>query len=76
MGLGLLRLPRLPDVRKPSGTELFVPSSMELDSVRYKDKAREKQRQQVGGRLLVLGWLACLGGCGSAAGGARGGVRW
>jgi hypothetical protein len=67
MGLGLLRLPRLPDVRKPSGTELFLPSLVEPESVRYKDKTRERQRQQVGawlvcwlvGRCAVAGWWMC-----------------
>lgn len=43
--LGLLRLPRMPDMRKPKGADTFVPSAIEPETVRYKDKAREKQRQ-------------------------------
>lgn len=45
--LGLLRLPRMPDLRKPKGMDTFVASSIDPESVRFKDKAREKQRQQV-----------------------------
>ncbi len=46
-GLGLLRLPRMPDLRKPLGAEDFVPSPVDPATVPYKDKAREKQRQKV-----------------------------
>lgn len=46
-GLGLLRLPRMPDLRKPLGAEEFVPSPVDPATVPYKDKAREKQRQKV-----------------------------
>ncbi|KAF5839103.1 DEAD-domain-containing protein [Dunaliella salina] len=55
--LGLLRLPHMPEVKKalmaqPSGgsagcLEHFSPSTVDIDAVKFKDKAREKQRQKV-----------------------------
>ncbi|PNH03260.1 DEAD-box ATP-dependent RNA helicase 18 [Tetrabaena socialis] len=49
-GLGLLRLPKMPDLKRPAGMEHFIPSRLDPATVPYKDKAREKQRQQA---LLV-----------------------
>mmetsp|Transcript_28037 Transcript_28037/g.83096 ORF Transcript_28037/g.83096 Transcript_28037/m.83096 type:complete len:249 (-) Transcript_28037:153-899(-) len=56
--MAVLRLPRMPELRKggslssaggPSGGPVslpgFTPSSVDPETVRYKDKAREKQRQ-------------------------------
>mmetsp|Transcript_28156 Transcript_28156/g.76011 ORF Transcript_28156/g.76011 Transcript_28156/m.76011 type:complete len:725 (+) Transcript_28156:79-2253(+) len=55
--LGLLRLPHMPEVKKalmaqPSGgsagcLEHFSPSPVDIEAVKFKDKAREKQRQKV-----------------------------
>ena len=52
--LGLLRLPGMPETKKlhkllQQGQSLphFTPSALDPDSVRFKEKAREKQRQQV-----------------------------
>lgn len=55
---GLLRLPHMPEVKKAlmqqpgggssGGLEHFTPSAVDIDSVKFKDKAREKQRQKVG----------------------------
>ncbi|GFR50915.1 hypothetical protein Agub_g13233, partial [Astrephomene gubernaculifera] len=45
-GLGLLRLPKMPDLKKPLGLDCFTPSAVDPASVPYKDKAREKQRQK------------------------------
>ena len=42
---GLLRLPRMPEVKKARG-EGFVPSEVDPDTVRFRDKARERQRVQ------------------------------
>ncbi|KAL6772411.1 hypothetical protein ACKKBG_A30145 [Auxenochlorella protothecoides x Auxenochlorella symbiontica] len=43
---GLLRLPGMPEVKK-AGIRLagFEPSAIDVDSIKFKDKAREKQRQ-------------------------------
>ncbi|KXZ43700.1 hypothetical protein GPECTOR_82g234 [Gonium pectorale] len=46
-GLGLLRLPRMPDLKRPLGAAEFSPSAVDPASVPYRDKAREKQRQKV-----------------------------
>ncbi|PSC74559.1 DEAD-box ATP-dependent RNA helicase 18 isoform A [Micractinium conductrix] len=43
----LLRLPGMPEIKKGKGLEGFTPSAIDPDSVRFKDKAREKQRQVV-----------------------------
>ena len=56
--MGLLRLPRMPETKHlrqqrqagGDGSFSFVASSVDPESVPYKDKAREKQRQQ---RLLA-----------------------
>jgi hypothetical protein len=70
MGMGLLRLPRLPDVKKSRGTELFVASPLDPELVRYKDRAREKQRQQVCVFVCVLVGRGRGGHCiGAVAGG-------
>jgi ATP-dependent RNA helicase DDX55/SPB4 len=59
--LALLRLPRMPEVRKAlggaSGGALpgFQPSEVDPDSVRFKDKGREKQRQRVRRRVWGRG---------------------
>lgn len=56
--MGLLRLPRMPELKKGSAAnalEAFVASPVEPDSVKFKDKTREKQRQQVG--------IGQVGGC-------------
>jgi len=55
--LGLLRLPHMPEVKKalmkhPSGgsagcLEHFSPSHVDVATIKFKDKAREKQRQKV-----------------------------
>lgn len=48
MSLGLLRMPRMPEIKKaPSSLQHFVESSVDPDSVKYKDKAREKNRQKL-----------------------------
>lgn len=44
---GVLRLPKMPEVKKAKGLEAFVPSKVDPDSVKFRDKQREKQRQQV-----------------------------
>ncbi|KAI7845551.1 hypothetical protein COHA_000842 [Chlorella ohadii] len=44
----LLRLPRMPEIKQGGkGLEGFTPSKVDPDSVRFRDKAREKQRQAV-----------------------------
>ena len=45
----LLRLPRMPEVKKVNkgSIEHFTPSLVDPESVRFKDKGREKQRQQL-----------------------------
>lgn len=53
--MGLLKLPRMPEVKKGSAAnalDAFVPSSVDPDSIKFKDKARERQRQQVSGRSM------------------------
>ncbi|KAG2447782.1 hypothetical protein HYH02_007239 [Chlamydomonas schloesseri] len=45
-GLGLLRLPKMPDLKKPLGASEFRPSPVDPSTVPYRDKAREKQRQK------------------------------
>jgi ATP-dependent RNA helicase DDX55/SPB4 len=48
--MGLLRLPRMPELKKGSEANAlgeFVSSAVDPDSIRFKDKTREKQRQQV-----------------------------
>lgn len=62
--MGLLRLPRMPELKKGSAAnalEAFVASGVEPDSVKFKDKTREKQRQQV--RVGRMGGfdMRCLG---------------
>jgi hypothetical protein len=50
MSLGLLKLPRMPEVKKGSvanALDAFTASTVDPDSVKFKDKQREKQRQQV-----------------------------
>lgn len=49
--MGLLKLPKMPELKKGSAANAlqeFVASAVDPDSVKFKDKAREKQRQQVG----------------------------
>ena len=54
LALGLLRLPRMPETRhlrkerdgSDAGGAGFVPSAVDPETVPYKDKTREKQRQQ------------------------------
>ena len=44
-GFGLLRLPRLIEIKKThKGLSSFKPSDIDPDSVKYQDKVREKQR--------------------------------
>jgi len=46
---GLMKLPRMPELKKGSTANdvtAFTPSEVDPDSVKFKDKAREKQRQQ------------------------------
>lgn len=53
--MGLLRLPRMPELKKGSAAnalEAFSASGVDPDSVKFKDRTREKQRQKVG-RLCV-----------------------
>lgn len=48
--MGLLRLPRMPELKKGSpanALDAFTASPVEPDSIKFKDKTREKQRQQV-----------------------------
>ncbi|KAK9842057.1 hypothetical protein WJX81_006505 [Elliptochloris bilobata] len=44
--LGLLRLPRMPELRGAVGTASFVPSAVDPTSVKFRDRAREKLRQR------------------------------
>jgi ATP-dependent RNA helicase DDX55/SPB4 len=46
--MGLLRLPKMKEIRKAPKKfmECFVESSVHADSVAFEDKAREKQRQR------------------------------
>ena len=45
----LLRLPKMPETKKLLRDQLehFTPSSVDIDAIKFRDKAREKQRQQV-----------------------------
>lgn len=48
--MGLLRLPRAPELRKASAANAlaaFTPSSVDPDTVPYTDRTRERQRQKV-----------------------------
>jgi len=46
----LLRLPRMPETKKlRDRVEHFTPSTVDIDAIKFKDKAREKQRQRVSG---------------------------
>jgi hypothetical protein len=48
--MGLLRLPRMPELKRATAANAmaaFVPSAVDPDGVRFRDKARQKQRQQV-----------------------------
>lgn len=48
--MGLLKLPKMPELKKGSAANAlaeFVPSTVDPDSIKFKDKTREKQRQQV-----------------------------
>ncbi|WIA21353.1 hypothetical protein OEZ85_000576 [Tetradesmus obliquus] len=50
VSLGLLKLPRMPEVKKGSAAnalDAFTPSAVDPDSVKFQDKQREKQRQQM-----------------------------
>ncbi|GLI62786.1 hypothetical protein VaNZ11_005533 [Volvox africanus] len=70
-GLGLLRLPKMPDLKKPLGLEHFTPSSVDPATVPYKDKNREKQRiktlQQRQEAAAAKGGVAGQGGAASTA---------
>ncbi|DBA74767.1 TPA: hypothetical protein ACH3X2_009290 [Trebouxia sp. C0005] len=45
--LGLLRLPKMPEMSKAKQRlESFTPSTLDPNDVKFKDKARQKQRQQ------------------------------
>lgn len=50
MGFGLVKLPKMPELKKLS-TDDFVPFEFELNEVRYKDKQKEKSRQN---KLVVF----------------------
>ncbi|KAJ3146683.1 ATP-dependent RNA helicase ddx55 [Geranomyces michiganensis] len=43
MAFGLLRLPKMPEL-KGQRDVAFIPSEVAVDSIKYKDKARERQR--------------------------------
>lgn len=43
---GLLRLPRMPEIKRKGRTLAFEPSSVDPETVPFRDKAREKQRRQ------------------------------
>eukprot|EP00051_Salpingoeca_urceolata_P019434 m.283938 g.283938 ORF g.283938 m.283938 type:complete len:541 (+) comp19421_c0_seq11:2085-3707(+) len=45
MAFGLLHLPSMPELRSPKYVQDFVASDIDPQSIGYKDKAREKQRQ-------------------------------
>ncbi|GIL48809.1 hypothetical protein Vafri_5230, partial [Volvox africanus] len=70
-GLGLLRLPKMPDLKKPLGLEHFTPSSVDPATVPYKDKNREKQRikalKQRQEAAAAKGGVAGQGGAAGAA---------
>jgi hypothetical protein len=67
--MGLLRLPRMPELKKGSpanALDAFVASPVEPDSIKFKDKTREKQRQQVrvcvwGGGYVERDWILGVG---------------
>lgn len=42
-GFGLLQMPRMPEL-KDRNVEMFIPSDVDIESIPYKDKIREKQR--------------------------------
>ncbi|XP_078410728.1 ATP-dependent RNA helicase DDX55 [Cetorhinus maximus] len=44
-GFGLLKLPKMPELRGKSFPG-FIPENIDTNSIRYKDKNREKQRQK------------------------------
>eukprot|EP00050_Salpingoeca_kvevrii_P001960 m.184068 g.184068 ORF g.184068 m.184068 type:complete len:609 (-) comp10499_c1_seq1:65-1891(-) len=44
-GFGLLHIPKMPEL-KAKACSAFVPSPIDQATIRFKDKAREKQRQQ------------------------------
>ncbi|GIM10265.1 hypothetical protein Vretimale_14058 [Volvox reticuliferus] len=70
-GLGLLRLPKMPDLKKPLGLEHFTPSPVDPATVPYKDKIREKQRlkalQQRQEAAVAKDGVAGQGGAGAPA---------
>ncbi|GLC71280.1 hypothetical protein PLESTF_001098500 [Pleodorina starrii] len=71
-GLGLLRLPKMPDLKKPLGLEHFKPSPVDPATVPYKDKAREKQRlKALQQRQEAAGGKGGGGAVGSASGPKR-----
>lgn len=45
-GFALLRLPKMPELRGKTFPE-FAETTVDTDSIRYKDKNREKQRQKM-----------------------------
>ncbi|CAH2295785.1 ATP-dependent RNA helicase DDX55 [Pelobates cultripes] len=45
-GFGLLKMPRMPELRGKDFSD-FVPAPIDTDSIPYKDKNREKQRQKM-----------------------------
>eukprot|EP00049_Salpingoeca_infusionum_P027529 m.33014 g.33014 ORF g.33014 m.33014 type:complete len:618 (+) comp9567_c0_seq1:50-1903(+) len=45
VGYGLLHLPVMPEIRKSKFAKQFVSSPIKPDSIKFKDKAREKQRR-------------------------------
>lgn len=44
-GFALLRLPRMPELRDKTFPD-FIETTVDTDTIRYKDKNREKQRQK------------------------------
>ena len=44
-GFALLNLPRMPELKKKD-VSYFVPVEMDYDSIAFKDKVREKARQE------------------------------
>ncbi|XP_072443714.1 ATP-dependent RNA helicase DDX55 [Chiloscyllium punctatum] len=45
-GFGLLKLPTMPELRGKSFPD-FIPENIDTNSIRYRDKNREKQRQKI-----------------------------
>ncbi|XP_029475841.1 ATP-dependent RNA helicase DDX55 isoform X2 [Rhinatrema bivittatum] len=45
-GFALLKMPKMPELRGKSFSD-FIPTAVDTDSIAYKDKNREKQRQKV-----------------------------